>query len=314
MKKRLFIAGHTGMVGSALLRAAMRSGEFEPVLATRHELDLCESAATLRFLQEQQPDIVILAAAKVGGILSNSTYPADFLYQNLMMAANIVHGSYQVGVQRLLFLGSSCIYPKFAPQPIPESALLTSPLEPTNEAYAIAKIAGLKLCAAYRKQHGVLFHSAMPTNLYGEGDNYHPDHSHVIPGLINRFHLAKEQQMSEVAIWGTGTPRREFLYVDDLASACFHLLKLDNPPDWANVGYGSDVTILELAQAVAKAVGFTGRIVTDPSKPDGTPKKLVDSALLRSTDWRPEITLEVGLARAYSDYLKAKETGRLRSV
>lgn len=314
MKKRLFIAGHTGMVGSALLREALRRSEFEPVVANRRELDLCDSAATLRFLEDKRPHAIIFAAAKVGGILSNSTFPADFLYDNLMLAANIVHGAHQTGVERLLFLGSTCIYPKMAPQPMPESALLTGPLEPTNEAYAIAKIAGLKLCAAYRKQHGALFYSAMPTNLYGLGDNYHPDHSHVIPGLIHRFHEAKEQGLAEVAIWGSGTPRREFLYVDDLAAACFHLLALDNPPDWTNVGYGSDISILELAEAVAHAVGFRGRIVTDPSKPDGTPRKLVDSSLLESTGWRPLVHLEHGLALAYGDYLEAKASGRLRSV
>lgn len=314
MRKRLFIAGHTGMVGSSLLRETLKRGDFEPIVATRRELDLCDSLATLRFIKEKRPHLILFAAAKVGGILSNSTYPADFLYDNLMLAANIVHAAYQTGVERLLFLGSSCIYPKFAPQPIQENALLTGALEPTNEAYAIAKIAGLKLCAAYRKQHGVLFHSAMPTNLYGLGDNYHPDHSHVIPGLIHRFHMAKEQHLSEVAIWGTGTVKREFLYVDDLASACFHLLSLENPPDWVNVGYGSDVTILELAHSVARAVGYKGTIVTDPSKPDGTPRKLMDSSLLRSTHWEPKVGLEAGLALSYADYLDARATGRLRSV
>ena len=224
MKKRLFIAGHTGMVGASLLREVLRTETYQPVLATRRELDLLDALAVRRFMEEQRPDVVIFAAAKVGGILSNSTFPADFLYDNLVLATNIVHASFQSGVERLLFLGSSCIYPKFAPQPIPENALLAGALEETNEAYAIAKIAGLKLCAAYRKQHGVLFHSAMPTNLYGEGDNYHPDHSHVIPGLLNRFHSAKEDGLKEVAIWGSGTPRREFLYVDDLAAACLHLL------------------------------------------------------------------------------------------
>lgn len=302
------------MVGSALLREALKRDEFEPVVATRRELDLVDPQATLHFLGEKRPHIVLFAAAKVGGILSNSTYPADFLYDNLMLASNIVHAAHKTGVERLLFLGSSCIYPKFAPQPIQESALLTSALEPTNEAYAIAKIAGLKLCAAYRKQHGAMFHSAMPTNLYGLGDNYHPDHSHVIPGLIHRFHLAKEQSLPEVAIWGTGTVRREFLYVDDLALACFHLLSLENPPDWVNVGYGSDLTILELAHAVASTVGYKGTIVTDPTKPDGTPRKLMDSSLLRSTHWEPKVSLEAGLALSYADYLSAKEAGRLRSV
>jgi len=314
MKKRLFIAGHTGMVGSALLRETLRNGAYEPVLATRAGLDLADPVATRRFLETTRPHTIIFAAAKVGGILSNSTYPADFLYDNLMLATNIVHGAYQTGVERLLFLGSSCIYPKMAPQPIPESALLTGQLESTNEAYAIAKIAGLKLCAAYRKQHGALFHSAMPTNLYGLGDNYHPDHSHVIPGLIHRVHEAREQGLPEVAIWGTGSPKREFLYVDDLASACFHLLSLDNPPDWTNVGYGSDVSILELAQAVATAVDYRGSITTDPAKPDGTPRKLLDSSLLLSTGWKPRVDLRTGLALAYADYQQAKASGRLRSV
>ncbi|NBV86389.1 MAG: GDP-L-fucose synthase [Verrucomicrobia bacterium] len=314
MKKRLYIAGHTGMVGSALLRAAQRTGEFDVITATRAELDLCDAPATLSFLEKHRPELVIVAAAKVGGILSNSTFPADFLYENIALTASLVHGSFLTGVKRLLYLGSSCIYPKHAPQPIPESALLTSPLEPSNEAYAIAKITGLKLCAAYRKQHGVLYHSAMPTNLYGTGDNYHPEHSHVIPGLIHRFHNAKTQALPEVVIWGSGTPLREFLYVDDLASACFHLLRLQNPPDWVNVGYGSDLTILELAHAVARTVGYTGKIGTDPAKPDGTPRKLMDSALLRSTGWKPTIDLESGLRLAYADYLEATAAHRLRSV
>lgn len=312
MKKRLFIAGHTGMVGSSLLREVLRTGAYEPVLASRRELDLLDASAVVRFMEERRPDYVIFAAAKVGGILSNSTFPADFLYDNLVLATNIVHASFQTGVQRLLFLGSSCIYPKFAPQPIPENALLTGALEETNEAYAIAKIAGLKLCAAYRKQHGVLFHSAMPTNLYGEGDNYHPNHSHVIPGLLHRFHSAKENRLPEVAIWGTGTPRREFLYVDDLASACLHLLSLENPPDWMNVGYGSDISILELASAVARTVGYEGRIVLDSEKPDGTPRKLLDTSLLRATGWAPKVSLEDGLVLAYQAYEKAKAAGQLR--
>jgi GDP-L-fucose synthase len=313
-KPSLFVAGHTGMVGSALLREMLRRGEFAPLTATRDRLDLRDASATLAFLQRHRPECVIFAAAKVGGIHANSTYPADFLYDNLAMATSIVQGCHLAGVKRLLYLGSSCIYPKLAPQPIPESALLTGALEPTNEAYALAKIAGLKLCAAYRKQHGDLFHSAMPTNLYGRGDNYHPENSHVIPGLLHRFHLAKESGQPEVLIWGTGTPLREFLYVDDLASACFHLLQLNDPPDWVNVGSGADLSILELAQAVAKAVGYHGAIRTDPSKPDGTPRKLMDSSLLRSTGWAPAIGLEEGLALAYADYLASRQSGNLRTI
>jgi GDP-L-fucose synthase len=311
-KSLLFVAGHTGMVGSALIRQAARSGHYASLTASRSELDLRDAGATLAFLETHRPDCVVFAAARVGGIHANSTYPADFLHDNLAMASSIVHGCHFSGVRRLLYLGSSCIYPKFAPQPIPEGALLTSALEPTNEAYALAKIAGLKLCAAYRKQHGSLFHSAMPTNLYGTGDNYHPENSHVIPGMLHKFHLAKETGQPEVRIWGTGTPRREFLYVDDLAAACFHLLQLEDPPDWVNVGQGSDLTIMELAQAVANTVGYTGSILTDPSKPDGTPRKLMDSSLLRSTGWAPRIGLEEGLSLAYQDYLSARSAGNLR--
>jgi GDP-L-fucose synthase len=310
----LFVAGHTGMVGSALLREANRRGNFTLLTAERKRLDLRDSAATLEFLKRHRPDYVVFAAAKVGGIHANSTYPADFLYDNLTMAASIVHGCHLAGVGRLLFLGSSCIYPKLAPQPIPEAALLTSALEPTNEAYALAKIAGLKLCAAYRKQHGKLFHSAMPTNLYGPGDNYHPENSHVIPAMLHRFHLAKETSLPEVEIWGTGTPLREFLYVDDLASACFHLLQLPDPPDWINVGYGSDISILALAEAVSRTVGYEGVIRTNPAKPDGTPRKLMDSSLLRATGWTPAVDLEKGLALAYADYLASRATGNLRSL
>ena len=309
---RLFISGHRGMVGSALVRHAEKSGSFDILTASRDQLDLCDQRAVFDFLATQKPDIVIIAAAKVGGIHANATYPADFIYQNLAIAANLVEGARLASVPRVLFLGSSCIYPKLAPQPMPEECLLTSPLESSNEAYAIAKIAGLKLCQHYRAQHGLLYHSAMPTNLYGPGDNYHPENSHVIPALIRRFHEAAERGDPSVTIWGTGTPRREFLHTDDLAAACFHLLSLDNPPDWVNVGTGSDLTILELAQLVAKTTGFTGEILTDPSKPDGTPRKLLDISKIAATGWQPVIPFEAGLAAAYQDFKASLAAGQAR--
>jgi GDP-L-fucose synthase len=301
------------MVGSALLRHAIGISDWDPLIADRSTLDLLDSTATLRFLETHRPEAVIIAAAKVGGIHANNSLPADFLYDNLLIASNLIHGSFQTGVKRLLFLGSSCIYPKFAPQPIREDALLSGPLEPTNEAYAIAKIAGLKLCAAYRRQHGCLFHSAMPTNLYGPGDNYHAEHSHVIPGMLRRFHEAKEQGLPEVAIWGTGTPRREFLHVEDLAAACFHLLEMPEPPDWVNVGWGEDHSILELAELIAETVGYNGLIVNDPSKPDGTPRKLLDTSLLKANGWQPRIRLAEGLRGAYADFLSSLADKTLRT-
>ncbi len=310
--KKIFIAGHRGMVGSALVREAERLGTYEILTAGRSRVDLCDQSGTFAFLAAEKPDIVIIAAAKVGGIHANSTYPADFIYENLAIAANSIEGCRQAGVERVLFLGSSCIYPKRAPQPMPEDCLLTSPLEATNEAYAIAKIAGLKMCQHYRAQHGLMYHSAMPTNLYGPGDNYHAENSHVIPALIRRFHEAREAGADEVTIWGTGAPRREFLHTDDLAKACFHLLGLADPPDWVNVGYGDDVTILDLATLVAKTVGFEGAIKTDPTKPDGTPRKLMDNTLIRSTGWAPAISLEEGLAGAYQDFLTSLEAGAAR--
>ncbi|MEO5917099.1 MAG: GDP-L-fucose synthase [Luteolibacter sp.] len=310
--KKIYIAGHRGMVGSALVREAEELGGFQVITTTRDQVDLCDQSAVFEFLASDKPDIVVIAAAKVGGIHANSTYPADFIYENLTIAANLVEGSRQADVPRVLFLGSSCIYPKMAPQPMTEDCLLTSPLECTNEAYAIAKIAGLKLCQHYRAQHGLMYHSAMPTNLYGPGDNYHPENSHVIPALIRRFHEAKERGDASVTIWGTGTPRREFLHVQDLAKACFHLLSLDAPPDWVNVGVGDDVTIFELASLVATTVGFTGEILTDPSKPDGTPRKLLDISKIKATGWTPEVPFADGLAAAYQDFLATLATGAAR--
>ncbi len=308
---KVFISGHRGMVGSALVRRADALG-IETLKATRTDLDLTSQAEVFDFLKRNAPDTVIIAAAKVGGIHANSTYPADFIYENLAIASNLIEGSRRAGIPRVLFLGSSCIYPKLAPQPMPENCLLTSQLETTNEAYAIAKIAGLKMCQHYRAQHGLLYHSAMPTNLYGPGDNYHAENSHVIPALIRRFHEAKESNAPSVTIWGTGTPCREFLHTDDLAEACFHLLALENPPDWVNVGTGSDLTILDLAKTIARTVGYEGEILTDPSKPDGTPKKLLDISLIQSTGWSPEIPFESGLAGAYGDFLQSLESGEAR--
>ena len=309
---KTFITGHRGMVGSALVREAARLGGHDVITAGRDRLDLLDQRAVFDFLAAEKPGVVIIAAAKVGGIHANATYPADFIYENLSIAANLVEGSRRAGVSRVLFLGSSCIYPKLAPQPMTEDCLLTSPLETTNEAYAIAKIAGLKLCQHYRAQHGLMYHSAMPTNLYGPGDNYHPENSHVIPALIRRFHEAKVANAPSVTIWGTGTPRREFLHVDDLAAACFHLLGLDTPPDWVNVGVGDDVTIFELATLVAETVGFTGEILTDPTKPDGTPRKLMDVSKIKATGWSAVIPFRDGLAGAYGDFLASLEAGAAR--
>jgi GDP-L-fucose synthase len=309
---RIFITGHRGMVGSALVRAAANRGISDVLVAERRHLELTNQRAVFSYLEKEKPDTVIVAAAKVGGIHANSTYPAEFIYENLAIAANLVHGSHLAGVPRLLFLGSSCIYPKHAPQPMPEDCLLTSPLEPTNEAYAIAKIAGLKLCQHYRAQYGRLYHSAMPTNLYGPGDNYHPENSHVIPALIRRFHEAKVANAPSVTIWGTGTPRREFLHVDDLADACFHLLHMESPPDWVNVGTGEDIAILDLAREVAAVTGFHGDILTDPAKPDGTPRKLMDVTRLASTGWKASIPFREGLAAAYHDFLASLEIGAVR--
>ena len=309
---KLYIAGHQGMVGSALVRRFEREPGVTLVLRTRREVDLADGPGVAALIAREQPDAMIVAAAKVGGIYANKTYPADFLRDNLAIALNTIDGAYRAGVPRLLFLGSSCIYPKQAPQPMPESCLLTSALEPTNEAYAIAKIAGLKLAQYYRQQYGLKYYSAMPTNLYGPGDNYHAENSHVLPALIRRFHEAKEAGKPAVGAWGTGTPRREFLHVDDLADACAFLLKQANPPDWVNVGTGVDVTIKELTETVAATVGYPGKIEWDPSKPDGTPRKLMDVSLLSGLGWKAKIMLREGVAATYQSFLAEKASGRLR--
>lgn len=313
-KERIFIAGHRGMVGSALVRALARQPRYEVITVNRNEIDLTRDDEVDAFIEEQALDGVIFAAARVGGILANNSYPVQFLSDNLRMAVNTIDAAYRRGVKRFLFLGSTCIYPKHAPQPIQESVLLESQLEPTNEAYALAKIAGLKLCQYYRRQYAVMYHSAMPTNLYGPGDNYHPENSHVLPALIRRIHEAHIAGDPQITIWGTGSPRREFLYVDDLADALLHLYNLDNPPDWVNVGTGVDLTIMELTQLVCQVVGYQGRIVTDTSKPDGTPRKLTDISLLRSTGWNPSISLEEGLRLTYESFLKESADLALRAV
>lgn len=300
--KRIWIAGHRGMVGAALVRR-LRSEPCEIVLAGRSEVDLLRQSQTERWLAQNKPDVVIIAAAKVGGILANNTYPADFLYQNLMIEANIVEASRQSNVSKLLFLGSSCIYPKFAPQPIQEASLLTGPLEPTNEWYAIAKIAGIKLAQSYRKQYGCDFISAMPTNLYGPEDNFDLQSSHVMPALLRKAHEAKLRGSKQITIWGTGTPRREFLHVDDCADGLVYLLKTYSGDEHVNIGSGEDVTILELTETVCEIVGFTGKIVMDTSKPDGTPRKLMSADRLRAMGWAPKIGLKEGIAQTYRWFL-----------
>ncbi len=302
------------MVGAAVVRQLAAGGFRNLLLKNRSDLDLTSQASVNQFFAEHHPEVVVFAAAKVGGIHANNTFPAEFLYQNLVMASNAVHAAWQHGTKRFLFLGSTCIYPRMAPQPIAESSLLTSSLEPTNEAYAIAKIAGLKLCQFYRRQYGVLFHSAMPTNLYGPGDNYHPDNSHVLPALIRRFHEARESNADSVTIWGSGTPLREFLHVDDLASGILHLLQLPDPPDLVNVGTGEEISIRGVAELIAEIVGFRGRIMNDLSMPDGTPRKLSDISLIKSTGWSPKVSLRDGLAGAYRDFLNELSAEQLRSV
>lgn len=296
--KRVWVAGHKGMVGSAIVRRLEREN-CEVLVADRHAVDLKDQAQTRSWILDQKPDAIFLAAAKVGGILANDRYPADFLYDNLMIEANIIEAAHRANVSKLLFLGSSCIYPKMASQPIMEDALLTGPLEPTNEWYAIAKIAGIKLCQAYRRQHGCDFISVMPTNLYGPGDNFDLNSSHVIPALIRKAHEAKLGGNNELVMWGTGSPRREFLYVDDCADACVHLMKIYSGDEHVNVGSGEDLTILELTKLISDVVGFSGVISHDLSKPDGTPQKLMSDHKLRALDWHPSVTLREGLTRCY---------------
>lgn len=309
---RIFVAGHRGMVGSAIVRKLQEHGYSNIVTRTRDDLDLVQQVDVKTFFAKEGIDQVYMAAAKVGGILANNTYPAEFIYQNLMVEANVIHEAWQAGVKKLLFLGSSCIYPRLAPQPMAENMLLTGVLEPTNEPYAIAKIAGVKICESYNRQYGTDYRSVMPTNLYGPGDNYHSENSHVIPGLIRRFHEAKQRAASEVLIWGTGAPMREFLYVDDMAEACLHIMELD-PDSYArntqpmlshiNIGTGEDLSIRDLAETIGEVVGYQGRIAFDTTKPDGTPRKLMDVGRMKSLGWRPQVRLRDGLALAYADFL-----------
>jgi GDP-L-fucose synthase len=309
---KVYVAGHRGMVGSALVRQLEARGGCEIVTRTHRELDLTDQAAVAAFMQAEKPDVVILAAAKVGGIWANNTYPAEFIYENLMIESNVIHQAYRSGVKKLLFLGSSCIYPKLASQPMREAALLTGVLEPTNEPYAIAKIAGIKLCESYNRQYGVDYRSVMPTNLYGPNDNFHPDNAHVIPAMMRRFHEAKVSKAPEVVVWGSGTPMREFLHVDDMAAASLFVLELDAAVYQANtepmlshinVGTGRDVTIRELAEAMARVVGFQGELRFDTSKPDGTPRKWMDVSRLAEMGWRASIELEQGLRETYEWFL-----------
>ena len=310
---RIYVAGHRGMVGSAIVRALLARGTPpESIVGRTHaELDLTNQVAVNAFFASERPDQVYLAAAKVGGIHANDTYPAEFIYDNLMVQANVIHAAHALGVQSLLFLGSSCIYPKLAPQPMSEDTLLTGKLEPTNEPYAVAKIAGIKLCESYNRQYGRDYRSVMPTNLYGPGDNYHPQNSHVVPAMLRRFHEARFSGAPSVTVWGTGTPLREFLHVDDMAAACLHVMALAKPDydavtqpmqNHINVGYGSDISIAELAHKVARVVGYGGRILFDATKPDGTPRKLMDSSRLNKLGWQPRVTLDEGLAQAYADF------------
>ncbi len=302
--KRVFVAGHRGMVGQALVRALAEENVAAILTAPRDQLDLRDRVAVARFLRQEKPDAVFLAAAKVGGILANDSYPAEFLFDNLELETAVIRGAFEAGVERLVFLGSSCIYPKLAPQPITEDALLTGPLEPTNEWYAIAKIAGIKMCQALRKQHGARYISVMPTNLYGPGDNYDLATSHVIPALLRKAHEAKLANAREFVIWGTGTPRREFMHVDDCASGILHATRYYDGYEHINIGLGEDVTIRELAEMVMQVVGFEGRLVNDATKPDGTPRKLMDASRLHALGWHAEIPLREGLASAYEWFVE----------
>lgn len=301
---KIYVAGHRGMVGSAILRKLQAEGYSNLVIRNSQELDLRNQQAVADFFSAEKPDYVFLAAAKVGGIVANNTYRADFLYKNLAIQNNVIHQAYLHGVKKLLFLGSSCIYPKLAPQPLKEEYLLTGLLEPTNEPYAIAKIAGIKLCDAYRNQYGCNFISVMPTNLYGYNDNYHPENSHVLPALIRKFHEAKTSGSASVSVWGTGSPLREFLFADDLADACYFLMQVYNEAGLVNIGTGNDLSIKDLALLIKEVVGFTGDLVFDSSKPDGTPRKLLDVSKLHTLGWKHRIALQEGLALAYQDFLK----------
>ncbi|MBK9684699.1 MAG: GDP-L-fucose synthase [Betaproteobacteria bacterium] len=320
-RSRIYVAGHRGLVGSAIVRRLRAAGHTQLITRTHAELDLTDEHATRAFFHAERPEFVFLAAAKVGGIVANNTYPAEFIRDNLAIQTNVIHAAWQAGVQRLLFLGSSCIYPKLAPQPMKESCLLTGALEPTNRPYALAKIAGIEMCWSYNRQYGTRFLAAMPTNLYGPGDNYHPTHSHVIPGLLRKFHEARVRGDEAVAVWGTGTPRREFLYSDDMADACVFLMNLPEErytallgsdesvsgrfePPLVNIGVGADVTIAELAALVARVVGYAGRIEYDRSKPDGTPRKLMDVGLINAAGWKASTALEDGLRVAYAEFVQ----------